>query len=62
LNQVDFEIEPFEPTLYGTDEWEKTAFASFRPELRALVDDIRTAFEQENNAAIYIPNLEKVED
>lgn len=26
--------------------------------MRALVDDIRTIFEEENNAAIYIPNFE----
>jgi hypothetical protein len=47
----------FETEKYGANEWEKTAFAVFNPEVRALVDDVRTAFEENGNSLIYIPNL-----
>jgi hypothetical protein len=35
---LEAKIKAFEPALYGTDEWEKTAFAVFNPEVRGRRD------------------------
>lgn len=35
---LEAKIKAFEPALYGTDEWEKTAFAVFNPEVRSRRD------------------------
>ncbi|MEI9899173.1 MAG: hypothetical protein WDN31_02520 [Hyphomicrobium sp.] len=41
------EIETFEPEKYGSDEWEKEAFAAFNSSLCALVQAVGTAAKDE---------------
>lgn len=35
---LEEKIKAFEPEKYGSDAWEKAAFAAFNPELRARPD------------------------
>jgi large conductance mechanosensitive channel protein len=57
---LEDQIKAFEPAKYGTEQWEKAAFAAFSPEVRGLEDLSGLKYQLSNNVVISYGHLMQV--